>query len=137
MAIVMPSPQAAGAKWASVTPTRQQYYQAGVQGAGQRWQQGVDSSEQNWSMGVQQAMAENRYTLGVSGKASKYSQKASTIGAPRWGTGVASAEPAYEAGVTRIFQALSSLTLPPRGPTGSPQNLARVQAVVDAERAAR
>ena len=137
MALRVPTPAQAGAKYASVTPTRQTYYQTGVQGAGQRWQDGVNVSQDVWGMGVQQAIADQRYSQGVQGKASLYSTKASTIGAPRWGQGVAAAEPAYEQGVTRFFQVLSNLTLPPRGPTGSPQNLQRVQIVVEALRAAR
>ena len=133
----VPTPAAAGAKYASVTPTRQTYYQTGVQGAGQRWQDGVNISQDVWALGVQQAMAQGRYSTGVAGKGTLYSTRASTIGAPRWGQGVAAAEPAYESGVTRFFQVLAALTLPPRGPVGSPQNLQRVQIVDEALRAAK
>jgi hypothetical protein len=137
MAITMPTPQQAGQKYAQVTPTRQQYYQTGVQGAANKWQQGVDASEAVWGQGVQQAIADRRYSAGVSGKGSTYATRSATIGAPRWGQGVAAAEPAYEQGVARFFQVLAALTLPPRGPTGSPQNLQRVQMVDEALRAAR
>ena len=137
MAINMPSPVSAGQKWAQVTPGRQQYYTAGVQGAAQKWQSGVDGSQANWEAGVQDAVANRRYSGGVAGKGAKYSQAAGTVGAQRWGQGVAQAEPAYEAGVQPIFAALSALQLPAKGPRGSIANLQRVQAVVDAERAAR
>lgn len=137
MAIVMPSPAAAGAKWSSVTPSRSAYYQTGVQGAGQKWQTAVDSSSGNWGAGVQQAVADGRYATGVGGKGAKYANKASTIGAPRWSAGVAAGGPAYETGVAPIFNALQALTLPARQAKGNPANLARVQAVVEAERAAR
>lgn len=137
MAISMPPPHDAAAKWAAVTPTRAQYYTTGVQGAAQKWQSGVDSSNDNWGAGVQQAVADRRYATGVQGKGALYSQKAATIGSQRWGQGVSQAAPAYETGVQPIFAALSALNLPPKGPKGSPQNLQRVQAVVDAERAAR
>jgi hypothetical protein len=137
MAINMPSAASAGAKWAQVTPTRAQYYTQGVQGSAQKWQSGVDGSSGNWEAGVQQAVADRRYQNGVQGRGAVYANKASTIGAQRWGQGVSQAAPAYETGVQPIFAALSALTLPPKGPRGSAANLQRVQAVVDAERAAR
>jgi hypothetical protein len=137
MPIAMPTPQQAGQKYAQVTPTRQQYYQTGVQGAASKWQAGVDISESVWGQGVQQAIADRRYSSGVSGKGNTYATRAATIGAPRWGQGVAAAEPAYEQGVARFFQVLSALNLPARGPVGSPQNLQRVQMVDEALHAAR
>jgi hypothetical protein len=135
--ISVPTPQQAGQKYASVTPTRQQYYQTGVQGAANQWQAGVDGAEPTWSQGVTAAATAHRYSAGVAGKGSKYSTKAATIGTPRWAQGVSAAEPAYEQAVTRFFQVLASLNLPPRGPVGSPQNLQRVQMVDDALHAAR
>ena len=137
MAISMPSPDSAGQKWATVTPTRGQYYTQGVQGAAQKWQTGVDGANDNWGAGVQAAVGEGRYRTGVSGKGGLYANKAATIGSQRWGQGVAQGAPAYVTGVQPIFSALSALTLPPKGPRGSAANLQRVQAVVDAERAAR
>lgn len=135
--INMPSPGSAGQKWAQMTPGRQQYYVAGTAAAGPKWQAGVDGSQSNWEAGVQDAVANRRYSTGVSGKGASYAQAASTTGAQRWGQGVSQAQPKYEAGVQPIFAALSSLTLPVKGPRGSIANLQRVQAVVDAERAAR
>lgn len=135
--INMPSPTDAGAKWAQQTPGRQQYYVSGVQGAAQSWQTGVDGSQSNWEAGVQDAVANRRYANGVAGKGQAYAQKASTIGGTRWAQGVSQGQPAYVTGVQPIFAALSSLTLPAKGPRGSIANLQRVQAVVDAERAAR
>lgn len=137
MAIQMPSPATAAQKWATVTPTRTQYYTTGVQGAAQKWQMGVDGANDNWGAGVQTAVTERRYATGVSGKGGLYSQKAATIGTQRWGQGVSQAAPAYETGVQPIFSALSALTLAPRGPRGSIGNLQRVAEVVAAERAAR
>lgn len=137
MAITMPSPTVAGQKWAQVTPTRSTYYQAGVSAAGGKWQGAVDASQPNWAAGVQEAVGQGRYASGVSGKGTKYSQKAATIGTPRWQAGVGAGATAYEQGVAPIFAALSSLNLPPRFAKGNPANLARVAAVVEAERLAR
>lgn len=137
MPLSVPTPQQAGQKYAQVTPTRQQYYQSGVQGAANQWQAGVDGAENTWGQGVQAAIAAHRYSTGVSGRGQVYANRASTIGTPRWAQGVAAAEPAYEQAVARFFQILSGLNLPPRGPVGSPQNLQRVQMVDDALHAAR
>lgn len=137
MAIQMPSPASAAAKWTSVTPGRQAYYTTGVQGAAQKWQTGADGANDNWGAGVQTAVAERRYATGVSGRGGYYSTQAATIGTQRWGQGVAQAGPRYETGVQPIFSALSALTLTPRGPKGSPGNMIRVSEVVAAERAAR
>lgn len=137
MPITMPSPNAAGAKWASVTPTRSQYYQAAVAAAGPRWQTAVDGSQNNWAQGVSQAMTDNRYQTGVSGRGGVYATKAANVGTGRWQTGVGQGATAYEQGVAPIFSALAGANLPPRMAKGNPGNLARVQAVVEIERAAR
>lgn len=136
MAINMPSASASGAKWASVTPGRGAYYTAGVQNAGPRWQAGVDTAQDNYNQGVQQAVARGGYASGVAGKGQKYATRAAQIGAGRWQTGVGQGATAYEQGVQPVVAALQGLTLPPRQSKGSPANLARVQAVIEAERRA-
>lgn len=137
MPIQMPSPTAAGQKWAQVTPTRSTFYQAGVQGAGPKWQAAVDMSQPNWAAGVQEAVGASRYQTGVSGKGQKYSQKAANVGTGRWQAGVGAGATAYEQGVAPVFAALAGANLPPRFAKGNPANMARVQAVVEIERAAR
>lgn len=137
MAIHMPSPAAAAEKWARVTQSRQNDYQTGVQGAGQRYQEGVSGAADIYAAGVQQAINEGRYSMGVAGKAGRYVAKASGIGPARWAQGISGSRSDYEGGVGRTFQAVASVSLPPKGPKGSPGNLQRVAAVVEAERAAR
>lgn len=137
MAIRVPSAQAVAEKWARVTPGRQQDYVAGVQAAGNAWQEGVSNAEGNYAQGVQNAIGEGRYASGVSGKASKYTRKSVEVGANRWGPGVTAARTDMEQGMARILSVLASVSLPPRGPKGSPQNLQRVAAVNEALHAAR
>ena len=62
----------------------------------------------------------------------KWSRKASTVGFDRYPAGAAAAKGDWAAGVAPILDSLRSLTLPPRGLRRSPQNIARVQAVIDA-----
>jgi hypothetical protein len=137
MAIRVPSAASIAEKWARVTPGRQSDYQAGVQGAAQAYQEGVNAAGSSYEQGVQAAIGEQSWQRGVQNKGQKYSSKASQIGAGRWAQGVPAARADYEAGVARPLQALASITLPPRGPKGAPQNLQRVAAVVEALRAAR
>lgn len=137
MAIRVPTPAAAAEKWSRVTPGRQQDYTAGVAAAGNEWQEAVNRSEDAWNAGVAQAAAEDRYMAGVAGKAARYSQRAQSVGGPRWAQGVQNARADYERAIAPIFNAISSLTLPPRAQRGAPQNLQRVQVVVEALRAVR
>ena len=137
MAIRMPSPAAASEKWSRVTQTRQADYKEGVQGAGAAYQEGVSGAADIYAQGVQMAISEGRYASGVAGKGSKYASKASTVGPARWAQGVSGSRSDYEGGVARSFSAVASVSLPPKGAKGSPQNLARVAAVVEAQRAAR
>lgn len=135
----MRTPDAASiaAKWARVTPTRQQDYQTGVQGAANAWQEGVNGAQDSWAQGVATAAANGSYSSGVQGRGQFYAAQASGVGPGRWAQGVQASSSRYQSGVSRPLAALSSLTLPPRGPKGAPQNMQRVQVVVDALRASR
>lgn len=136
MAIRMPSPSAAAQKWSTVSSGRQNDYLEGVRSAGSAWQEGVNGAESTWAEGVQMAIGNGSYSHGVQGKSSKYVDRASTLGAQRWSGGIQASGDAYQRGVTPIFQALSSVTLPPKMARGNPANYARVQAVGEAARQA-
>lgn len=136
MAIRMPSPSDAAQKWSSVSATRSGDYTKGVEGGGQAWQEGVNMAESTWAEGVQGAIGRGGYSKGVSGKASKYVQRASTLGSQRWTTGIQASGDAYQRGVAPIFNAIGNVTLPPRGARGNPSNILRVQAVNEAARQA-
>src|SRR6266704_1417607 len=61
----------------------------------------------------------------------KWQRKAQTVGADRYPSGAAAAGPDWASGVGPILDALRNTSLPPRGLRRSPQNIARVQAVID------
>lgn len=109
-------------------------YTAGVQNAGPTWSAATVASAPNWAAGVQQAIADNRFTNGVQGAQSKYQTNAAGKGSRNYVPGVSAAGPAWQAGVTPYLNTIANLTLPPKGPTGSPQNIARVAAIADALR---
>jgi len=110
-------------------------YAEGVKAAGGDWETNTKASEENYKIGVQQAAADGRFGRGVAAAgASKYVDKASTLGAQRYPTGVAAAEGAYSRGVQPHLDMMKSLDLPPRRPKGDPANQQRAAVVAAANR---
>jgi len=62
-------------------------------------------------------------------------QRATTLGAQRYPTGVGAAEAEWAKNTEPSLQVLRSLSLPPRRPKGDPGNQARANAVAMALRA--
>ncbi len=111
-------------------------YKAGVEQAGQDWQTNTAAAADNYAAGVQQAIGDGRFRRGVEQAGSaKFTQRASTLGAQRFPTGVQAAEGDWTKGTQPYLQAIAGLTLPPRRPKGDPGNMQRSQAVAAALRA--
>lgn len=132
MAIRVPSAGDVATKWASVTPGRAADYTKGVQSSGPAWQSGVDSAGPTYGAAVQQAIADGRWTRGVSGKGGFYSAQAANIGAPRWSTGVLAARDRYGASMGGVLSTIAGVQLPARQPAGSPANMERSRIVGEA-----
>jgi hypothetical protein len=109
-------------------------YTAGVQNAGATWQANTTAAAPNWAAGVQAAITDGRFANGVQGATNKYQTNAAGKGSRNYVPGVSAAGPAWQAAVTPYLNTIANLTLPPKGPTGSPQNIQRVSAVADALR---
>jgi hypothetical protein len=104
--------------------------------AGGSWATNTAAGANNWAAGVSQAVSDGRFAAGVNAAGpAKYQAGITQKGAVRYGPGVAAAQPAYAAGVGPYLQLIASLDLPPRGPTGSPANNARVNVITAALRA--
>lgn len=111
-------------------------YKDGVQAAGGDWEANTKASEDNYAQGTQAAISQKRFGKGVAkAGAAKYIQKATTLGAQRYPTGVAASESAFSAGMGPVLQTIASLTLAPRRPKGDPANMQRAQQVASALRA--
>jgi hypothetical protein len=111
-------------------------YTDGVKAAGGDWETNTKASEDNYKLGVTQAANDGRFGRGVAkAGAGKYTQRASTLGAQRYPTGVAAAEGDWAQGAQPYLQAIANMTLPPRRPKGDPGNQARANAVAAALRA--
>jgi hypothetical protein len=135
MAIPVPSATDVAQKWASRTPNAGADYKKGVEGAGGRWQAAVDQADQAYSVGVNNAIANDLYGLGVSGKSSKYVTKSSTVGVTRFGPGVQAATTDFQTGIGKVLAVIGAVDLPPRAGVGN--NLVRVQRIADALHAAK
>ncbi len=107
-------------------------YQTGVQQTPPaKWEAGTRGGADNWQAGVQQAAARGAFAAGVDGKGAKWQDKATKVGPARYAQGVSAAQPYFMSGFQRYFDALSSLTLGPKGPRGDQRNYARSAMVGD------
>jgi len=123
-------------KWTEVTPGRAEYYREGTSGKGGAWEAGARAGEANWKTGVAAASAAGLFGKGVSkAGGAQYEKGVAEKGVARWPQGVGVAGPDYAKGFGAYHGVLAGLTLPPRGPKGSPANYARVQAIGAALRA--
>lgn len=103
-------------------------YTEGVKAAGQDWEAGAKAGEENYKIAVTQAANEGRFGRGVSAAgAAKFTQRAATLGAQRYPTGVAAAEGDWARGTQPYLDSLKGMELPPRRPRG--QNAERANAV--------
>lgn len=108
-------------------------YSAGVAAPRVDWAQATAAAGDSYEQGVTAAIGRKAFQKGVSASGTaKWSAKATTLGATRYPQGVAGAEGAFAQGFDKYANVLKGVTLPPRAPKGSPQNLQRVAAVADA-----
>lgn len=119
--------------WATVTPQRAPQYEAGVRAPLRDWKAATMAAADAWKSGVQAAITAGLFSKGVSrAGTATWQEGAITKGPARWGQGVTLARAKYEKAFAPYVAAIKALTLPPRFARRSPQNMARVQAVVDA-----
>jgi hypothetical protein len=113
-------------------------YKNGLAGSGQAWQQNTSAAADNYAAGVQAAIGRQAFSKGVNKSGGAYfEQRATAIGANRYADGVRNGQQNYQDGVAASFDALSKLTLTPRGPKGDPRNMQRAQEVAQALRAVK
>jgi hypothetical protein len=108
-------------------------YSAGVKSPSRDWATAAGAAEDAYKQGVTAAAARGAFGKGVAAAGTaKWQNNAVNVGAGRYPQGVANANAAYQKGFGPMLQVLTGVSLPPRGPAGSPQNLQRVQAIADA-----
>lgn len=122
-------------KWARRSAVAGVDYQSGVANPRRPWAEASLAAAANYRAGVTQAANAGRFEAGIkSSGEDKWKQRSVRVGPGRFAEGVAVAKPDWEAGFRPYQEALAAITLPQRGPKGSPANLQRVQAVSTALR---
>jgi len=117
-------------KWARRTAVATPDYEKGLQGSGAAWEANSKLSNDAWKQGVTQAAGRDAFTKGISAAgATKFESKALSKGPSRFGPGAAASTGDYAQRVAPYLQAITAITLPPRGPSGDPRNYQRTQKV--------
>jgi len=112
-------------------------YKTGV-GRVTNWQTNTAAAEGLYASGVQAAVSANRFAKGVAKVSNEdWKNKAVTKGGANYGTGVRLSEQDFASGYAPYRQVVESITLPPRGPKGSPENYERVRAIGEAQHNAK
>ena len=125
-------------KFITVTPGRAQEYQRGVTNPNKDWATETADAEDRYEKGVTNAIGQKRFGKGVQAAGTdKWKRGAVEKGVSRWPEGVQGSADAYAKGFGPFRDVIKNLTLPPRGPVGSPANLARVAAVANALHSAK
>ena len=133
MSIVTKDISAIAAKWSQRAQAAGADYTAGVKSPRRDWAQNTAAASDSWGQGVQTAVADGRFSKGVTKAGTpKWQTNAVNKGSTRYPQGVAVAQPTYQAGFGPMLQVIQGVNLPPRSPRGSPANLQRVAAVNDA-----
>jgi hypothetical protein len=122
-------------KWNRRASSATQEYTDGVGAPRKPWAAATQAAEGSYEQGVQASISRKAFGKGVAAAGdAKWSSRAKELGSGRYASGVAAGQSAYQTGFTPYFNAISNLSLPPRGAKGSPANLQRVAAVATALR---
>jgi hypothetical protein len=132
MPAVKPVSQASD-KWVRRAGQAAPDYQKGVQNPRTSWAEATVAAADAQAAGVQNAISNGSFEKGVSAAGNaKWQRKASTVGAQRFGPGVAAAKGDYESGFAPYAAVIQGVTLAPRGAKGDPRNYERVTAIGNA-----
>jgi hypothetical protein len=137
MAAIKPL-EASAQKWTRRAQVAGEDYRAGVTNPRTPWDQASIAADSTYRQAVTQAATAGRYMGGIrKAGIERWRTNAVQKGPQRFAEGVQLAEGEWQRGFAPYQTAIGSLSLPARGPVGSPQNFQRVQAVATALRAVR
>lgn len=113
-------------------------YSDGVTSPRRSWAASTAAADQARKDGLAAADARNAFVNGVQGAGdAKWKQRAQSLGPSRFAQGVQVGQPSFQAGFAPYHSVIAGVTLPPRGPKGSPENLQRVAAISEALHSAK
>lgn len=120
-------------KWKDVTPTRAGYYEAAAPEAGDEWEKNTIAAGATYKASLAVAGIEKRFVGGVKrAGAEKFARKVRDVGVSRYSPGVEAAMEDMKKGISPYIDLLNGMSIPDRGPRGSPGNYAIVQKVGEA-----
>lgn len=108
-------------------------YRDGVQSPRRSWEDATAAADTARREGLADADARNAFVEGVKSAGNqKWQKRASALGPSRFRQGVKEAKDDFSRGFAPYHSVIAGLTLPPRGPKGSPDNIERVRVVAEA-----
>lgn len=129
---------AISSKWSSNSQNAGQAYRDGVTNPRRSWSAAASAADDSRKAGLIAADARDAYRVGVANAGdTKWKNNAVALGPSRFATGVQNAQPDFQSGFQKYHGVISSLTLPPRGAKGSPENIERVRLVAQALHSAK
>ena len=125
-------------KWSRRASQAAPDYAAGVKSPRKDWQTATADAADAQAAGVQAAIAAGSFAKGVTkAGTAKWQRKAISVGAQRFGPGVAAAKGEYQAGFAPYAAVIEGVSLAPRGARGDPRNYDNVRAVGEALHSAK
>ena len=119
-------------KWVERASIATDDYRYGIENA-EDWASATEGAFNRWQQAIQEAIREKRFIGGVrAAGTAKWKNKALTVGAERYASGVRAAEDEYEKAMSEVLKVIEGVELPERGPRGDPKNYERVKAIGDA-----
>ena len=125
-------------KWKDVTPGRAAQYKEGVLSPRRSWSESAAAADEARKAGLAAADARGAFVEGVRAAGdTKWKNRASVLGAQRFGPGVQVAQQEYQSGFSKYHSVISGTSLGPRGPKGSPGNYDRSREMGEALHSAK
>lgn len=120
-------------KWSRNASQAGDSYREGVQNPRRPWAAATAAADEARKEGLAAADARDAFRKGVEAAGdSKWKDRASKLGPARFRQGVQVAKADFQKGFSRYHSVIAGVTLPPRGPKGSPENIDRVRAIAEA-----
>lgn len=113
-------------------------YLDGVRNPRRSWEDSTAAADDARKEGLKAADERDAFRVGVREAGNqKWQDRATKLGPSRFGQGVKEAKDDFQKGFSPFHSVIAGLTLPPRGPKGSPENIERVKVIAEALHAER
>lgn len=133
MSIAVKSASQSSTKYVNRASVAGPDYEQGVRNPKRSWEQATFAAEKNYEVGITESMGRKAFGKGVKKAGDgKWIKGVVEKGVSRYPVGVSVAKSAYETAIAPFLDTISKITLPPKGPKGSPANIQRVAVIAKA-----